>query len=341
MHTRLPLEGHSLVLFAFSIVSLSAAIVVVSLRCFVRLYIVGGFGLDDMLMLIALVLFIGFSTSLIYGTMTGIGHHEVDFPSDMIYYKDALLCYWLAESFFVWSATFAKLSIAMALLRVTVIKTHRFILWAVIGLIISAGLLFGFTLLFECLPVSYFWLRVLPDSEGHCTPFQITLSLGYTYSVMSLFADLTLGILPIFLVWKLHMNNKTKWAVGGILNALYEITICTIIETGAAVIAGSLITLRPLFIWALGGSIGSKHRHRRNSPSYPLNSMRNNNSADPSTWRPDIEDAKNLVTTVTAPRKHRVFAHGDGDSSEEHLNPVPARPNHVNIQETITVTEET
>ncbi|KAJ5888359.1 hypothetical protein N7495_008400 [Penicillium taxi] len=310
--------------------------------------------------------FIGMTTSLIGGTMTGVGHSQVDFPPDMIYYKDALLWYWLAENFFIWSASFAKLSIAVALLRLTVIKLHRYILWVVTALIIASGLLFGFILLFNCSPVSYFWMRSLSGSSGHCIPTSTTINVAYIYSVMSILADGTLGILPVFLVWKLQMNTRTKFAVGGILSlgaaasigvivripfmneysnpdflyGLFGITICTTIENASAVIAGSLITLRPLFRWVLDRSIVStKQRYKNDSQSYPLSSIKNENSAHPGTWRPDIEDAKNIVTTVTTPRKHRVFVHGEGDSSEEHLNPVPSHLNHVNIQETITVTE--
>jgi phosphoglycerol transferase MdoB-like AlkP superfamily enzyme len=51
----MPLVGPSLAIFIVSIVMMILSIVAVSLRTFVRLYIVRAFGWDDALMLAALV----------------------------------------------------------------------------------------------------------------------------------------------------------------------------------------------------------------------------------------------------------------------------------------------
>lgn len=55
MGSTVPLGGPSLAIFIVSIVMMSLSIVAVSLRTFVRLYIVRAFGWDDALMLAALV----------------------------------------------------------------------------------------------------------------------------------------------------------------------------------------------------------------------------------------------------------------------------------------------
>jgi hypothetical protein len=43
------------------------------------------------------------------------------------------------------------------------------------------------------------------------------IAIAYVYSVTATLCDLTLGLLPIALVWKLQMNVRTKAALAGIL----------------------------------------------------------------------------------------------------------------------------
>lgn len=51
----MPLVGRSLAIFVVSLVMMIMSIVTVSLRVFVRVYLVRGFGWDDTLMVAALV----------------------------------------------------------------------------------------------------------------------------------------------------------------------------------------------------------------------------------------------------------------------------------------------
>lgn len=55
MNSTMPLVGPSLAIFIVSMVMMILSVVAVSLRTFVRLYIVRAFGWDDILMLAALV----------------------------------------------------------------------------------------------------------------------------------------------------------------------------------------------------------------------------------------------------------------------------------------------
>ncbi|KAJ5899429.1 hypothetical protein N7495_004173 [Penicillium taxi] len=364
MKTPMPLVGHSMAMFVVCIVLLALAVTTVALRCFVRLYIVRAFGWDDGLMLFALTMFIGMATCLIGGSMTGLCHHQTDFPN-LTLYKNALEWYWVATILYVWSCAFAKLSIAVALLRITVINLHRQILFVVVAIIVSATFLFGFTLLFSCQPASYFWNRIDPGpgETGHCASNQVTVISAYIYTVLSLISDLTLGILPIFLVYQLQMNAKTKFAVGAILSlgsmaavgcivripyislysspdilyAVFGLTICTVLENASAIIAGSLITLRPLFRWTYERSKLSKKGYKQSPSEYPLSGMDSKKGTHSNTQRPSLEAPKNAVVSVKSPPGHRLFSQ-DYDSSQEHLNPTNL-PGVVRIQETITITD--
>lgn len=113
----------------------------------------------------------------------------------------------------------AKVSIALALLRLTVSRVHRMILWAVIAVTAIVGLVFFFMLTLQCHPVEYFWQQVRPSVQGHghCMDLDSIINVAYVYSVTATCCDFTLGLLPVFLVWNLQMNVRTKGALAGIL----------------------------------------------------------------------------------------------------------------------------
>lgn len=109
----------------------------------------------------------------------------------------------------------AKVSIALALLRLTVAKIHSVILWVLVAFSIVIGLVFFFMLTLQCTPVSYFWERT---GTGNCIKTDYLIDIAYLYSVVATACDLTLGLLPILLVWNLQMTTKTKAALAGILS---------------------------------------------------------------------------------------------------------------------------
>jgi hypothetical protein len=97
-----------------------------------------------------------------------------------------------------------KASIGIMLIRLTVSKTQRYILYVNIAVTQIYSLFFFFVFLFQCYPSSYFWERVAdPNAKGSCMNPQI--------------ADWTFSILPVFLVWNLQMDKKEKASVIAIL----------------------------------------------------------------------------------------------------------------------------
>jgi hypothetical protein len=75
---------------------------------------------------------------------------------------------------------------------------------------------FLFVIIFQCYPVSYFWTRFLGES-GTCIPATVVADMTYAHAAIITWSDWTLGILPIFLVWNLNMNPRTKVSVALIL----------------------------------------------------------------------------------------------------------------------------
>jgi hypothetical protein len=75
---------------------------------------------------------------------------------------------------------------------------------------------FLFLMIFQCHPISYFWAAA-PVAGASCISREIIADSTYAHGALSAAADWTLGILPIFLVWNLNMNPRTKISVALIL----------------------------------------------------------------------------------------------------------------------------
>ncbi|EAW20558.1 putative integral membrane protein [Aspergillus fischeri NRRL 181] len=252
-------------------VFLCLSFIAVALRCFVRLRLVKAFGWDDGLMVLAMLFNIWFATCVLAGSVAGVGKRFDQFDS----VEDAqmgLLWWWLAQSAYVCVVATARISIAMLLLRLTVQRRQSVVLYIVIGLTATVGLAFWLILTLQCHPVREFWQRT---GRGHCIDTQYVVDIAYLYSATACLCDFTLGLFPVYLVKNLHMSWRTKWAIRVILSmgciagaavaaripylpdytnpdflyATAGIAISSVIEAGLGIMAGSLITLRPLMRW--------------------------------------------------------------------------------------------
>lgn len=177
---------------------------------------------------------IGFATCGIVGAVYGMGktpgylaHHQEDMRRGLLVgvlnFKDSssLLihtirkCWWLGQILYVFTCTIARLSIAATLLRLTIDRTHSYILYGVVTFSTSIGIVFLFFTIFQCHPVAYYWNHY-PEA-GHCLNINILLGIVYMYSGVAATCDIMLGSLPILLIWRLQMDRRTKSAVSGIL----------------------------------------------------------------------------------------------------------------------------
>lgn len=81
----------------------------------------------------------------------------------------------------------------------------------------AVGLIFFFVTIFQCSPVDYFWNRAQPSAHGSCMHKNALAGIAYLYSVGAAITDLTIGLLPVALIWDLRMNLRAKCAVAVIL----------------------------------------------------------------------------------------------------------------------------
>jgi len=106
------------------------------------------------------------------------------------------------------------------------------------------GLIFLFFTIFQCHPVDYFWNRL--SEKGTSINKDVLVGIGYLYSVGAALTDLTIGLLPVALIWDLHMDRRTKAAIVGILGIgcmfvacsrlVFEFVLIDLCSASAAVI---------------------------------------------------------------------------------------------------------
>ncbi|KAL2869541.1 uncharacterized protein BJX67DRAFT_370757 [Aspergillus lucknowensis] len=262
-------------------VFLAVACVTVLLRCYVRGVLIKAFGWDDGAMVLAMAFYLMFCGCMIGGTLYGTGRRFAALTAHQR--VTAMKYWWLCEIAYCFASIACKVSVCIFLMRITVQRLHIWILYIVMALTVITGLIFMFVMLLQCKPLEYFWTRTAMDPaiQGSCVSIELVITMTYVYSAFAALCDFTVGILPIFLVWKLHMRRQTKMAVVGILSmaciassavivrfpfvktfrdpdflyATVEIAIWSNIEAGLGITAGSLATLRPLLRHWLGSSM--------------------------------------------------------------------------------------
>jgi hypothetical protein len=90
------------------------------------------------------------------------------------------------------------------------------IIWTIVMTLTVWSIAEVLVIAFQCDPISNFWTRFLGE-PGTCISGPIIEDLSICHAAMITFSDWTLGILPIFMVWNLNMNPRTKVSVALIL----------------------------------------------------------------------------------------------------------------------------
>jgi hypothetical protein len=184
------------------------------LRCYVRIRMIKCFAVDDYLAAVTLLLFTVYSGFVLAGLHWGTGRHMLDLTVQQQW--NAMKMWWFCELFYILSTTFLRLAAGYFLLRVAMRKRHRSIIhfWNVVNVLFNV--FYFFFTLFQCTPVDYWWTRVDGMHVGKCRSAG-SADATYAQSAMSAIIDWSFGILPIFIVWDLHMNSRKKVMVAVIL----------------------------------------------------------------------------------------------------------------------------
>ncbi|KAL2255660.1 hypothetical protein VTK26DRAFT_2933 [Humicola hyalothermophila] len=247
---------------------LALAVTTAVLRIYVRTRLVKAFGLDDWLMTLATISFILYCTFSLTGVHYGTGKHYWELSEEN--YATAKM--WWYRCYLTYATTMlcCKLSIGWILLRVSVRRMHKGIIYVAASLTVASLVVFFFVCAFQCSPVSYFWDKY--TQTGKCIDDNVIISLSYFFSALSILTDFVFALLPAWIVSHLNMKLKTKFALitlmgmgcvastavvvrlpalrhiasDDFLHDTSNVAIWSTIEQSLGISAGCLATLQPL-----------------------------------------------------------------------------------------------
>lgn len=195
------------------IVAIVAVMTVVStvaviLRLMGRKISAAPYGIDDALIIVALVLTYGLNINEIIAVHYGFGRHQLMLSLDHI--KKFLLNDWTIQILFATAISVTRMSLLVFYHRLFPVR--RFTIIAVITGCFMVGwwISFIFAIVFSCKPVASFWNKAI---IGHCLN-EHSLSWGITGSELG--ANIIMLVLPIPWLLDLRLAFSKKLALIGI-----------------------------------------------------------------------------------------------------------------------------
>ncbi|KAK1986002.1 hypothetical protein LZ30DRAFT_326824 [Colletotrichum cereale] len=189
--------------------------IAVSLRVYSKITLTREFKVDDKLICITQAVYTTYLTTNIMGVANGQGRDATETSPE--HRRIALQYFFSAELLYISTAILLKVCVGILLLRIAIVPTHIWILRSTLFVTVTFGTGYLFLVVFQCRPVSKFWDES-PRSPGHCFKNSIVLGASFTAATINCIADCTFGVLPLFIVWSLHMRRKTKALVSILLS---------------------------------------------------------------------------------------------------------------------------
>ncbi|KAI1377203.1 hypothetical protein F4677DRAFT_48593 [Hypoxylon crocopeplum] len=276
-----PTDSNGGALVATAVTMLIFSWLSVSLRSFVRARLTNGFQWDDWLMLAAQINFTVSCALILMGVEEGLGRHNRSL--DQYHEIQALMYQALATATYVLNMWLIKLSIGIFLLRLATQNRYRYTLYASIIVVGIWSIVLFFWNIFQCNPVAAQWDYTIleNDKNSHCVSADEIVNAAYALSVMNIVSDWLYALMPIPMLWKVKMTTQAKMTVvvvlglgvfasiatlvrlkfladltdlADILHAGTDAMVWTLIEPGVAIVASSLVTIRPLLrLWKVKG----------------------------------------------------------------------------------------
>ncbi|KAL2842125.1 hypothetical protein BJX68DRAFT_270843 [Aspergillus pseudodeflectus] len=257
-----------------------------ALRVYVRVSYGKGPFLDDLLAVLAAILFTVYTIIFIYYQINSItpfavpakptgGQSQAPLPPSHereVTHRNLFIC----DLLYTFGTYTIKLSFTVMLLRL--VQTRRQF-WVLAVTIISGAILTVASIIHDllfCRPIEYQWTRFgHPDAKGHCDAFWTRAVITLIHGAWVMLADITLGIIvPLMLLWNIRMHPRTKLSIRLLLGlgslasiatiirlaylglatdptvtwAIVPMAFWSIIEQGVSITCIAIATLKPLFV---------------------------------------------------------------------------------------------
>ena len=138
----------------------------------------------------------------------------------------------ICELLYVVATTVTKVAIAAYFLRLSSKRYQRVVIYSTLAAVMVFSTMYFFFLMFQCSPINFLWTKYTEDGRGTCLNSTTLSAVTYAHCAMSAITDWSFGILPIFFVWRMQMNPRTKFSVIlilslGFLYVLVSISLVT------------------------------------------------------------------------------------------------------------------
>ncbi|KAI1460206.1 hypothetical protein F4805DRAFT_418594 [Annulohypoxylon moriforme] len=262
---------------AVAIAFIVLEVVIVTLRFSTRAIYKSRWGFDDYLIVPGLVFALGVcAITIIEVHIAGVGRHlAVLYATNPGAVVNWAKCGYAIECLYGVGVAFPKLSILASYLRIFTTKPYRITTYILIFLVSAIGLSVVVTSLSSCHPFSARW-----DTNLYVTNCINAPRFWQASNIPNVITDVMMLILPLPVVWGLHIDLKQKLALTGIfvlgsfgiIASIIRITVVfrvttlsdgtwdsadiamwSAIESGVYLIAACLPVLRPLYLSVING----------------------------------------------------------------------------------------
>ncbi|GAD97455.1 predicted protein [Paecilomyces variotii No. 5] len=202
------------------------ALIAVILRLLARLpQLGGGFGLDDVAMIVTMLLVIPLSVLAVPLANDGLGKDMWTVPFNKI--TDILHVYLFSEILYFSSIALTKISILFFYLRIFPKRSFRRLCYFVIGLNFSYIITFVCVAVFQCRPIKAAWLRWDGSYANSCNNIN---GQGWAAAVINMVFDILTMSLPLYELSQLVLSKKKKFFVMLMFSLGFFVTIVSIIR---------------------------------------------------------------------------------------------------------------
>ncbi|MCJ1439411.1 hypothetical protein MMC27_008805 [Xylographa pallens] len=170
---------------------------------------------DDYMIMLALALIYGLCVELMLCPMFGGGKHALVVPlQDQVHILQII---WVFEANYALAITTIKTSILIFYRHMFPSNATSF-LWRMAWYFVLIWVLTwfvacGLVTVFQCTPVPFLWNQVTGDTSGSCIDEYSFLAAN---SALNIASDIMILMLPMPIVWHLHIQNSQKLAISSI-----------------------------------------------------------------------------------------------------------------------------
>ncbi|KAF3927401.1 hypothetical protein ABW21_db0205714 [Orbilia brochopaga] len=235
-YTNPEVRGHYLKPVVISLMVLSGTIA--GLRIITRSSILRSLGLDDWVIIPALMTAYGLSICNLMSEEYGWGRHIWDVrPKEWVVIRQYQFA---SQLLFTYSVALAKSSILIFYLRFCTTQKFKVAIWVTFGMVAAWVIAMSGLIIFQCHPVGNFWKEIrLTDYRTGCLPNEADWVL--LHGTISVVLDIIVLLLPIPTVLQLGLPTKQK--VGLIAMFSLGLIVCLAGCLRIASIRSTILTL--------------------------------------------------------------------------------------------------